>query len=319
MSAGQNKPADNSDAEVVITLNEDDGDAICTLANIVHLRNDKLPARIRSSALSKLAAIAKKYECVTAVGRATVQWFDHLYSSPTIDNTWEIVEAAYLLDEPLFFARFSSRWVLQQSLVGRSMSVATSSETQKLGFMLAESQIRAQMSIRNDLDALADTALVAFSSEKKHHIDYPPNMSPDPDEAENGRTPGWCRVDSDAAWEYLGALRDAHIFPSTAWKHDGEGRAASTIGDIVDKTKMFREPEYDDADQCEFCEGVKGLFTRKLDVLRKQHEKRLWGMCLDCYKAGGINPGECRVEHAKQGLQGPSLEADKDGLGINGL
>ena len=100
-----------------------------------------------------------------------MQWFDHLYSSATSDNTWEIVEAAYLLDEPLFFARFSSRWVLQQSLVGRSVPAASSTETQKLGFLLAESQIRGQMSIRDDLDALADTALISFSGDKKHHID----------------------------------------------------------------------------------------------------------------------------------------------------
>ena len=105
-SAKQAKPADSNDAEVVITLNDDDGDNIHTLANIIHLRNDRLPTRVRSSALSKLAAVAKKYECVTAVGRAAVQWFDHLYASATPDNTWEIVEAAYLLDEPLFFARF---------------------------------------------------------------------------------------------------------------------------------------------------------------------------------------------------------------------
>ena len=160
----------------------------------------------------------------------------------------------------------------------------------------------AQMSIRIDLDALTDTALIAFSRETNHHINYPPDMSPDRHEAENGRKPGWCRVDSDAAWEYLGALRDAQIFPSTAWVRDGEGRTTYTIGDIVDKIKTFRAPEYDDADRCEFCEDVEALFTQKLDVLRSEHEKRLWGMCLDCYKAGGVNPGECRLEHAKMGV-----------------
>jgi hypothetical protein len=103
------------------------------LANILHLRNDKLPAHLTPAALSRLASLAHKYQCVIAAGRATVQWFDHLYASNAPFNTWEIVEAAYLLDEPLFFARFSSRWVLQQSLFGRTVPAASSAETQKLG------------------------------------------------------------------------------------------------------------------------------------------------------------------------------------------
>lgn len=119
--------------ETVINLRDDDGDAMYILINILHLRNDKLPARLSPGSLSKLAALAHKYQCVIAAGRATVQWFDHLYASIAPSNTWEIVEAAYLLDEPIFFARFSSRWVLQQSLFGRSVPAAGSSETQKLG------------------------------------------------------------------------------------------------------------------------------------------------------------------------------------------
>lgn len=229
-----------------------------------------------------------------------------------------MVEAAYLLDEPLFFARFSSRWVLQQSLFVRAVPAGSSSETQKLGLFLAEAQIGAQMSIRDDIDSLADANLIAFASDKKHHIDYPPDMSPEPDETDEGRKPGYCRVDCDAAWEYLGALRDAQIFPSTTWQRtNSKANKAFTVGDIVEKIKEFREPDYDNVDHCEFCEDVKVLFTRKLASLRKVHEQRLWGMCLDCYKAGGINPGECRFEHPKQGAQADASHAG--GLGTNGL
>jgi hypothetical protein len=119
--------------DIVISLPDEDGDAVYVLVNILHLRNDKLPARLTPAALSKLASLAHKYQCVIAAGRATVQWFDRLYASNTPLNTWEIVEAAYLLDEPLFFARFSSLWVLQQSLFGRTVPGASSAETQKLG------------------------------------------------------------------------------------------------------------------------------------------------------------------------------------------
>lgn len=147
-------------------------------------------------------------------------------------------------------------------------------------------------------------------------------MSPDPDETEGGRKPGWCRVDTDAAWEYLGALRDSEIFPCTVWQALGgdDQPRGLTIGDIVEKVKCFREPDYDDSDKCEFCEDVKTMFTEKLEELRKAHEKRLWGMCLDCYKAGGINGGECRFEHAKGGgRQATSPKANGGGLGISGL
>ena len=192
--------------------------------------------------------------------------------------------------------------------------------TNFLPVLLAESHVQAQITLRNDLDALADTALVAFSKDKQHHIDYPPEMSPDPDETEGGRKPGWCRVDADAAWEYLGALRDAEIFPSTTWaRPSAENTNGVTIGQIVEKVRAFREPEYDDADACEFCEGAKALFTKRLEALKREHEKRLWGMCLDCYKAGGINPAECRFEHPKAGVQASLPVADDGGLGISGL
>ena len=137
---------------------------------------------------------------------------------------------------------------------------------------------------------------------------------------ETGHKPGWCRVDPDAAWEYLGALRDAEIFPSTTWaRPSAENATGVTIGQVVEKVRAFRKPEYDDVDACEFCEGVKALFTKQLKALKREHEKRLWGMCLDCYKAGGINPGECRFEHAKVGGQASSQGADGGGLGISGL
>lgn len=29
------------------------------------------------------------------------------------------------------------------------------------------------------------------------------------------------------------------------------------------------------------------------------HKDRLWGLCLDCYKAGGTFQGECRYDHYK--------------------
>ena len=47
-------------------------------------------------------------------------------------DTWTVIEAAFLLDEATYFARFIGRWVLEQSLHFRQVPFATSQETQKL-------------------------------------------------------------------------------------------------------------------------------------------------------------------------------------------
>lgn len=116
----------------MIRLLEDDADAMYILCNIIHLRNDKLPARVLPDVLCTLASLARKYECVVAAGRATVQWFDRLHVSKNPGDIWKIIEAAYLLDEAMFFARFTTRWVLEQSLLLRQVPPAISTETQRL-------------------------------------------------------------------------------------------------------------------------------------------------------------------------------------------
>lgn len=124
-----------SPPQVVVTFPEDDGDAMFILCNILHLRNDKLPARILPELLWKIALFANKYDCVVATGRATLQWFDHLYASKSPVDLWKVIEAAYILDEPMFFARFTSRYVLQQPMAQRTFPKAASIETQKLAGM----------------------------------------------------------------------------------------------------------------------------------------------------------------------------------------
>ena len=138
-------------------------------------------------------------------------------------------------------------------------------------------------------------------------------MSPEPEGSDDRQTPGLCHVDSEAAKVYLGALGDAEIFPSARWEE------TSTIGDIVAKVGAFVAPDYDDSDKCDFCDEVKVNFTGRLAALKKEHEKRLWGMCLDCYKAGGSNAEECRYEHAKVGVQANVAAGRAGGLGIDGL
>ena len=116
----------------LVYLLDDDGDAMYILINILHLRNDKLPTRILPGMLYLLSCLAVKYQCTVAARPATLQWFDRLYANQSRSETWMTIEAAYLLDEATFFARFTARWVLEQSLHFRQVPTATSMDTQKL-------------------------------------------------------------------------------------------------------------------------------------------------------------------------------------------
>lgn len=58
-----------------VPLGNEDGDAMILLCNILHLQNNKLPARISPELLYKLAVLAEKYHCAVAIGRTTVTQF----------------------------------------------------------------------------------------------------------------------------------------------------------------------------------------------------------------------------------------------------
>ena len=94
-----------------------------------------------------------------------------------------------------------------------------------------------------------------------------------------------------AATTYLGALRDARIWPATV--------SPGTLGEILTAMQEFRVPEYDDCDKCDFCEDVKGKFSLGVVLMKNMWAERMWGLCLDCFKAGGFNVGDCRWEHVK--------------------
>lgn len=141
--------------------------------------------------------------------------------------------------------------------------------------------------LRTDIDILIDPCSITFSKTARHHMDYAPGTTPDP-------PCPMCRVDEQAGTEYLGALRDAKIWQATVWP--------PTLGEVLDAIKEFRVPEYDDCDKCDFCEDIKLRFSLAVLMVKQMHEERLWGLCIDCYKAGGINTGECRIEHSKPKL-----------------
>ena len=295
--------------KTVLPLPTEDGDAVFILCHILHLRNDKLPARISADLLLKISLLAETYGCTVAVGRSTTQWFDHLYhlNNAGHEDLCKIVEAAYILDEAVWFARFTTRWVLNCSISMPRLPDMSTNETQKLALMLLSQQTSASIRLRMDFDSLADIAVRYFSREFKHYIDWAPEMSPDPSETPSGKEPVRCRVDGDGGQEFLGALREAQIWPSEVWFRDidnvsmrEEDASRVSIGDIVDRLAEFLPPDYDDADRCEFCDGIKEAVVAGLKRVKQEQKERLWGLCLDCFRANGVNAGECRFDHARR-------------------
>ncbi|RMY15784.1 hypothetical protein D0867_06717 [Hortaea werneckii] len=276
-----------------LSVKDEDGDAMLLICNIIHLRNDKLPPRLPAEMLYNLAILSEKLQCGIAVSRATSPWFDRLFNAPAqvYVDMCRLIEATILLDEPIFFARFTARWIMNEPLDGKfAVAPTTHVRMKTLSLQLQQRRQSHIQALRADLDLLVDCCSLAFAKPAEHYIDYAPGMLPDPDD--QGRTGSICRVDEGAATLYLGGLRDEKIWPATVWP--------PTLGEIVEAIKTFNIPEYDDCDKCEFCEGVKAKFSLAVTMLKSMHASRMWGLCLDCFRAEtGTNKGECRYEHAK--------------------
>jgi hypothetical protein len=217
-------------------------DTVYIILNLLHMRTTTLPIRLAADGLSKVAAVAARYQCAPAISRATLPWFDRVYatakSGALFVATWQMVEAAYLLDEPVFSLRWTERWVLEEPLVvtgASSLSAGFRSShqiIQKLASMWisprdyqldailtdsADLQHRRHAQVTNvraDVDLLVEPCSQVFCAAAKHFIDYAPGMTPDEDD--EAKTAGSiCHVSTGAATTFLGAMRDEHIWPPT--------------------------------------------------------------------------------------------------------
>ena len=309
----------------LISLPEDDGDSLLLILYILHFRHQNLPAHIQPDALIRIGVLANKYRCTHAISRATTQWFDRIFTSlvsssssissnnnnpppaTATETTLLMIQAAFLLDEPTYFARFTGLYVRATPRIPTAQSEDQQQQQQQQTLPSGVKRIKAALhqrqaesfaALRLDLDLLLDPCAIALGTESHHYIDCPPDTEPDPDDlpptpdGEPGK-PGVCAVDSQAAPLYLGALRDAGLWPPSSW---GNRTAEQLIGAV----ERFREPEYDDCDKCEFCLPLVENFGGKLAVVRRLHRERLWGICLDCFlAAAGAERGECRFPHVK--------------------
>lgn len=291
----------------IISLPEDDGDALLLILYILHFRNRELPAYVQPDRLIRVGVLATKYRCSFAISRATSQWFDRIFSeiesgqANKPEELLTLIQATYICDEAMYFARLTSRYVCALPAPGSKSALAAPDNSpegiKQLKNLLHQRQAGAFTSLRLDLDLLVEPCAIALGEESRHYIDCPPGMDPDDLEvpkASNG-TPGkpvLCVVDEQAVPSYLAALRNASIWPPTAW-------AGKTAQQTVDAIREFRVPDYDDCDKCDFCLPLVEEFAKKLMLVRKLQRERLWGLCLDCFNAGGINEGECRFAHVK--------------------
>lgn len=287
----------------LIPLPDDDGDALLLILYILHFRNKELPAYIEPDKLVRIGLLANKYRCSQAISRATTQWFDRIYTdveASKITNSNDVlmlIQAAYICDEAMYFARLTGLFVLtfpSPMTKSAAVNLDTMQEGIKhLKMLLHQRQVSSLVSLRLHLDLLTEPCAVALGRESHHYIDCPPDTDPEEAGIDTPERPAVCVVDSQAAPLYLAAMRNEGIWPSTtAW----EGKTGQQV---IDAIREFRVPEYDDSDKCDFCLPLVEEFAKKLMLVRQLQKDRLWGLCLDCINAGGINAGECRFAHVK--------------------
>jgi hypothetical protein len=290
----------------IIALPEDDGDALILILYILHFRNQALPAYIPPDTLIRVGVLATKYRCAHAISRATTQWFDRIFTEmaskqTNAAETLKMIQAAFILNEAMYFARFTGRYVRtspSSSIKNASAAIEQVPEgVRRIKSALLQRQAEIFAALRLDVDLLIDPCSAALGKEAQHYIDYPHGTEPEASEltlSSDGEPdkPTICVVDSQAAPLYLGAMRDAGLWPPTVW-------GARTAEQLIEAVERFREPEYDDCDKCEFCQPLVEAFEEKLMLVKKLHRERLWGLCLDCFTAGGVTRRDCRFAHVK--------------------
>jgi hypothetical protein len=284
---GASTDTSNHDIDAkVLNMSDDDGDTLFLLMNALHLRNDCLPVRIEPDALSLYATMATKYECVNAAGRAASTWFDHIYTKTVNPPIFQMIEAAYLLNDAIWFARFTNHFVLKERTGQEASALASNPDRYDLATAILMRQRQCVADLKADLDLLIEPCAESLADETQHNM----GCAPDEDDI-TGEAPDPCYVDKEGGTEILVSLRDDDIWPSTRWTN------------ILDKTvqaiAQFAPPDLNRIDECYYCIGVHEKFAQALLLVQAMHRDRLWGLCLDCIRHGGLFVGECRYEHFK--------------------
>lgn len=279
----------------LLTLTDDPGNSLCTLLNVLHLRNDALPTRMSPIELSRFVEMAAKYSCIPAACRATSPWLDYIYTRHDDPPLYQMVKAAYVLGDATYFARFSSRWVLNEPLSQQNTpTIPMTPPYRNLSRALLQRQKDGLLGLRVDLEDMISPLGDAFAKEYSHFVDSPPGDDAVPVELGGDPDPERCVVDKEGAALFFGALRDAKIWPANSWPQ-------TNLVAVTEALVKLQIPDHDTSDGCHFCAGVRVEFTDAVNELRQEQKDRLWGLCLDCFKAGRARTEneECAYEHDK--------------------
>lgn len=277
----------------VLALTGDSVSSLRTLLNVLHLRNDALPSRMEPTEISRYVEVAVKYQCIPAACRAASPWFDHIYTRYPDPPLYEMVQATMVLGDAVYFARFSSRWVLHAPLTQMlTPTVPLTPPQANLSRALLQRQRDGFQALHTDIDDLVGPCADAFASDNTHFVDSPPGDDPTPVDLGGDPNPVQCVVDKEGAVEYLAALRDAKLWPANLWPNTN----LLAVTEAVDK---FQIPEYDASQNCHYCAHIEDEFAEGVSELKQELNRRLWGLCLECFKNKNIKAGECTYEHAK--------------------
>ncbi|KAF7192577.1 hypothetical protein HII31_06086 [Pseudocercospora fuligena] len=167
-------PAASGEIEARLIHLSDDGDSIYMLCNILHLQNDKLPTKIAPELLFRFIATSSKYQCLVAISRACGQWLDHIYhhlsNPPNGQLIFQLIETSMILNDAVYFARFTSKWVLSTPLGKTAGEVVQEPSRQRLAGLLLERQKLVQEDLKKDLDIILDPLAEALSEDARHYV-----------------------------------------------------------------------------------------------------------------------------------------------------
>jgi hypothetical protein len=245
----------------------------------------------------------------------------------------QLIETTIIFDDALFFGRFTARWTLTRPVVISVNAIPADPPRRALVRILKARQSEIMQMMRIDLDLLVDPLADTISANAVHYTDCAPGAEPQPEDIDDAE---FCRGDKDAAVMLLASLKDAGLWPGMNWScpvpHGNiYGHAAPTtivptsgprsVGGSVPPlsrtiqamAKLFAEyqvPESDQSGKCCWCSPVEDRFSRMVHLVKGIQADRMWGLCLDCYRAKTEGEGDaprnlpCRYEHYKAGVDG---------------
>ncbi|KAK5128554.1 hypothetical protein LTR85_003225 [Meristemomyces frigidus] len=264
-----------------VKLNDDEPKAFVTLCKILHMRYDTPDKPLAAHDVLGVAIVADKYDCVHALALSVRSIFpEQAPMGTTFQGAGELVCAAYLLDQPLLFERFTQAIMrdyaesflqIAFSEMGRRVPMATWRMFHSSG---AEAEIFTLESTRADTRA----GLVGSLNNAM---------------ALNCPKPSSC----GRAKSYLAThIKNATVADLAPYIPRHETTAA-----LIAKTAKLRGAPVDNSVQAcsSACLTAKVAPSVTLFIdLAKAMEAECRGLCIDCVRAEGRKTSKCRIVHA---------------------